>query len=422
MLDMRYVRENLQTVRDGTHRKGFEVDLDQLLKLDDRRRELQTELDELRRRQKQSGKQIARLQGPEKEQAVAEMSHLSERVKELQGTVKEVIRQRDDLLCRVPNPPDSEVPDGVDDSENVQISQWGEIPEFDFEPQDHVTIGLKLGILEFQRASKLAGPQTYITLREGALLELAVLRFALDHMLTKGFVPMIVPNLVKYETLYGTAYFPGGEEQAYLCDRDRLYLAGTSEVPVTSFHSGEMLSEDDLPLYYCGYSTCYRREAGAAGRDTRGLYRIHQFNKVEQVVLCKNDEQESKKQHQFILQNCEEILQALELPYRVVNVCTGELGMGQVQKFDVECWMPSRGWGETHSASRFHEYQARRLELRYRGKDEKVHFCHTLNNTAIATPRVLISILENNQLANGGVRIPPVLVPYIGGQEQIQPR
>ena len=196
-----------------------------------------------------------------------------------------------------------------------------------------------------------------------------------------------------------------------------LYLAGTSEVPVTSFHSGETLDEKDLPLLYCGVSTCYRREAGAAGRDTKGLYRIHQFNKVEQVVICANDAAESLEHHHFIRNNAEEILQALGLPYRVVNVCTGDLGMGQLQKFDIECWMPSRnGWGETHSASRFHEYQSRRMNLRYRSADGKLRFCHTLNNTAIATPRVLIPILELFQEADGGVRIPPLLVPYMGGQ------
>ncbi|MFQ5655648.1 MAG: aminoacyl--tRNA ligase-related protein, partial [Planctomycetota bacterium] len=204
--------------------------------------------------------------------------------------------------------------EGADESENVELSRWGEVPEPDFELKDHVALGLALGILEFQRASKLAGPRTYILKNAGALLELAVLRFALDHLIKKGFSPMIVPCLVKYEPLFGTAYFPGGEEQTYLCDRDRLYLAGTSEVPVTAYHSGEMLSGEELPLRYCGYSTCFRREAGAAGRDTKGLYRIHQFNKVEQVIICRADEEESLRQHHFIRDNAEQILQELELP------------------------------------------------------------------------------------------------------------
>ena len=422
MLDMKYIRANLEEVRAGARRKRFEVDLDRLVALDDERKALLVEVEALRHQQTQGGKAISGLSGAEKQKAVQEMGSLSRTVKELGDRVQGVEQERDDLLGRVPMPPAADVPDGVDDSENVELRTWGEIPRFDFEAKDHITLGLELGLIDFKRASKLAGSRTYILMREGALLELAVQRFALDHLLGKGFVPMIVPNLVKYEVLFGTAYFPGGEEQTYLCDRDRLYLAGTSEVPVTSYHSGESLDEEDLPLYYCGQSTCYRREAGAAGRDTKGLYRIHQFNKVEQVIIGRNDAEESLRHHEFILQNAEEILQALELPYRVVNVCTGDLGLGQLQKFDIECWMPSRGgWGETHSASRFHDFQARRMNLRYRDAAGKLQFCHTLNNTAIATPRVLIPILELNQDARGGIRIPPPLVPYMGGIERIDP-
>ncbi len=423
MLDIKFIRAHLDLVREGARRKRIACDLDRILALDDERRTILGELESLRHKQNLAGKEIARLKGPEKEAAVRDMGRIAARAKELGERVLGVERERDALLARVPNPPGAEVPDGKDDSENVEVRRHGDIPQFDFEPKDHVALGLALGLLDLGRASKIAGPRTYILLREGALLELAVLRLALDHLVRKGFVPMIVPTLVKYEALYGTAYFPGGEEQAYSCDKDQLFLAGTSEVPVTSFHGGEVLREDELPLYYCGYSTCYRREAGAAGRDTRGLYRIHQFNKVEQVVICRNDEEESKRQHRWIVQNAEELLEALELPYRVVNVCTGDLGQGQIQKFDLECWMPSRGgWGETHSASRFHDFQARRLDLRYKDRDGKMHYCHTLNNTAIATPRILISILENNQERDGSVRIPKALHPYLGGLERIEPR
>ena len=233
---------------------------------------------------------------------------------------------------------------------------------------------------------------------------------------------MITPTLVRYEPLYGTAYFPGGEEQAYACERDKLWLTGTSEVPVTAYHMDEEVDAESLPLRYAGYSTCYRREAGAAGRDTKGLYRIHQFNKVEQVVICRGDEKESREHHQAILKNSEEVLQKMGLPYRVVNVCSGDLGQGQAQKFDIECWMPSRGWGETHSASRFYDFQARRLNLRYRDENGKLQFCHTLNNTVIATRRVLIPIIENGQRADGSIVIPEALVPYMGGKSVIEPR
>jgi seryl-tRNA synthetase len=221
--------------------------------------------------------------------------------------------------------------------------------------------------------------------------------------------------------MYGTGYFPVGRDQAYLCERDEMSLVGTAEVPLTAYHTGEILSEADLPIRMVAQSTCFRREAGAAGKDTHGLYRIHLFDKVEQVIICKNDEQTSKNHHQEILQNAEDVLQALELPYRVVNVCSGDLGQGQVQKYDIETWMPSRNsYGETHSASRFYEFQARRLMLRYRDRDKKLHYCHTLNNTVIASPRILIPLLELNQHADGTINIPKVLRPYMGNRSLIE--
>lgn len=420
MLDLKFIRANLELVREGIRRKKFDTDLDRVVELDDRRKALEGQRGDLRNRQKAAGKEIAQLQGEEKQAAIQEMGKLPAQIKESEQELRDVEAELEKLLAGLPMPPAPEVPDGVDDTENVEISRWGSQPEFGFEPKDHVTLGLELGIMDFQRAAKLAGSQTYILLGAGALLELAVLRFATDLLVKRAYTPMIVPTLVRYEPLYGTAYFPGGEEQAYRCEKDDLYLTGTSEVPVTSFHSGEILDGADLPLRYSGFSACYRREAGAAGRDTKGLYRVHQFHKVEQVIIAPNDEEKSKEFHQEILRNSLDIVEAMELPYRVVNVCTGDLGMGQVQKFDVECWMPSReSYGETHSASRFHDYQSRRLNLRYRDSEGTVRFCHTLNNTAIATPRVLISILENNQNEDGSVTIPKVLVPYMGGLERI---
>ncbi|MBN1418109.1 MAG: serine--tRNA ligase, partial [Planctomycetes bacterium] len=307
-----------------------------------------------------------------------------------------------------------------DDSENVEVRRWGEIPRLDFDWKDHIRLGEMHEWMDFARASRIAGSRTYFLKGDAALLELAVLRFALDRILAKGFVPFIVPDLVKREALFGTGYFPGGEEQAYACERDGVYLAGTAEVPVTSYHMGEILAEGDLPKRYAGISTCFRREAGTYGKDTKGLYRIHQFQKVEQVVICRDDVEESKRFHEEILWNAEEIVQALELPYRVVNVCGGDLGLGQVQKFDIEVWMPSRkAYGETHSASRFHDFQARRLSLRYRDGQGKIHFCHTLNNTVLASPRILIPLLENHQQPDGSIRIPEALAPYMGGRRSI---
>jgi seryl-tRNA synthetase len=420
MLDIKSIRANLEAVREGARRKRIEVDLDRLISLDDVRKELLAEQETLRHGQKNAGKEIAKLSGSEKQAAIAAQGRTAARIQELGERLKTVSAELDEIARRVPQPPDPGVPEGIDDTQNVERWRWGEVPEFDFEPKDHVTLGTELGIVDFPRAAKLAGSQTYMLIGDGALLELAVLRLALEHIVGKGFVPMIPPTLVRYEPLYGTAYFPGGEEQAYACERDKLWLTGTSEVPVTAFHMDEVLEEEDLPLRYAGVSPCYRREAGAAGRDTKGLYRIHQFNKVEQVVICRADAEESKQHHRAIVRNSEEVLQALELPYRVVDVCSGDHGQGQAQKYDIECWMPSRGWGETHSASRFYDFQARRLNLRYRDAEGKMRFCHTLNNTVIATPRVLIPILENNQRADGSVRIPDALVPYMGGRRELR--
>ena len=419
MLDIKYIRAELEAVRKGAEDKGFQVDLDRLIALDDQRKVLLTEQETLRHDQKNAGKEIATLDGDAKQEAIQRMAEVSDRIKTLGDELRDVVIELEELQSGIPMPAAPEVPLGPDDSGNVELRVVGEIPQFDFEPKDHVELAQDLDIVDFPRASKLAGSQTYILKGAGALLEIAVLRFALDHVVDRGFVPMMVPTMVKYEPLFGTAYFPGGEEQTYEIPKDHLYLTGTSEVPVTAYHSDEILEEDDLPLKYCGWSTCYRREAGAAGRDTRGLYRIHQFNKVEQVIIAKSDVEESITHHDFIRDNAEEILQAMEIPYRVVDVCTGDLGMGQVRKFDIEAWMPSRGWGETHSASRFYDYQSRRMNLRYRGNDGKVHYCHTLNNTAIATPRVLIAILENHQREDGSIRIPEVLAPYMGGRTEI---
>jgi seryl-tRNA synthetase len=313
------------------------------------------------------------------------------------------------------------VPEGKDDSENVEIKRWGEPRRFDFETRSHIEIGEAQGWLDIERGARLAGSRNYVLRGDLSLLEGAVMRYALDLMVAKGFVPLSVPTLVRPEAMIGTGYFPGGEEQAYRCDsRDDLCLVGTAEVPVTALHMDEILTHEALPLLFVAQSPCYRREAGTYGKDTKGLYRVHQFQKVEQVVIDVADPARSLEHHRSILRNSEELLEAFELPYRVVNVCGGDLGQPQVQKFDIETWMPSReGYGETHSASRFHDFQSRRLNLRYRDKDGKVHFCHTLNNTVAASARLLIALLENHQQRDGTVEIPRPLQPYMRGRERI---
>ena len=423
MLDIKVIRHDPERVKAAARLKRIDADahIDRVLELDDERRAILEELEGLRAAQRTAGKEIAKLSGEDKAARIQEMNRSKERIKELDEALGPVDDERHQCLLRIPNLASEDVPEGEDESQNVELRRVGEPPTFDFEWKDHLTLGEELDLIDIPRATKLAGSRTYILKNDGALLELGVLRLTLDCLIGKGFQPMIVPTLVRRPAMEGTAYFPGGEEQSYACEKDGLFLIGTSEVPATSYHADEILDESELPKLYAGWSTCYRREAGAAGRDTKGLYRIHQFNKVEQVVVCRNDEEESKRHHEFILRNAEEIVQSLELPYRVVNVCGGDLGAGQIQKYDIETWMPSReSYGETHSASRFHDYQTRRLNLRYRDADGKVRLCHSLNNTAIASPRILISILEIYQQADGRVRIPEVLRPYMGGREFIE--
>jgi seryl-tRNA synthetase len=324
-------------------------------------------------------------------------------------------------MLLVAQPADDDVPFGEDDTQNVGIRKEGQIPNFDFEPKDHVQLGLDLGIIDIERGVKLAGTRNYFLKGDGALLHWALLQFAMDFMVSKGYVPLSVPLLAKYDVMMGTGYYPGSEDQTYMMEKDDLSLVGTAEVPLTAYHMGEILRADQLPLKYVAISSCFRREAGAAGKDTYGLYRIHQFDKVEQVVICENNSEQSNRYHDEILANAEGVMQALELPYRVANVCTGDLGRGQAKKFDIEAWMPSRGnYCETHSASKFYEFQARRMNLRYKDPATKKNlFCHTLNNTVIASPRILIPILELYQDADGSITIPFVLRPYMNNKEKI---
>jgi seryl-tRNA synthetase len=423
VLDIRFIRAQPDAVRAAARIKRIEFDVDRLLAVDAERRRLLQSIEEMKAAQNRTSKEIPGLQGEERTRRIAEMQALVAKIRELGEEQKRVDAEFEELMLWVPNIPAPEVPEGRDDRDNVEVRRWGTPREFGFEPRDHVAIGMDLDLVDFERAAKLAGSRTYFLKGQGALLELAVLRLALDHIMSKGFTPMLVPLLVRPLAMIGTAYYPGGEEQAYQVERDGVSLIGTSEVPVTAYHAHEILEEAELPRLYAGLSPCFRREAGTYGKDTRGLYRIHQFQKVEQVIVCRADPEESLRWHHAIVQNSAEILEKLELPYRVVNVCGGDLGRPQIQKFDIETWMPSRGgYGETHSASRFHDFQARRLDLRYRDAAGRVQFCHTLNNTVIASPRILIPILENHQQADGSVILPAALRPYMGGLERLEKR
>lgn len=440
MLDIKYIRENAELVRQAARHKRCACDLDRLLEVDAERRRLQQELEALRAQARDGGERMGQLRNPKskghqealaagktaddiKRDAAAlqaELNDVKQRIKPLEEREREVLEQFEALMLTVPQPPAPEVPLGADDTENVEVRRVGQVPTFDFEVRDHVQLGQQLGILDLERGVKLAGTRNYALKGDLVLLHHAVLRLALDMMIERGFTPMHVPVLVREEVMYGTGYFPVGRDQAYLCERDEMSLVGTAEVPLTAFHGDEILEPEQLPVKMVAVSPCFRREAGAAGKDTYGLYRIHLFDKVEQVIVCENDEDVSKRFHEEIVANAEAVLQQLELPYRVVNVCTGDLGQGQVQKYDIETWMPSRGgYGETHSASRFHEFQARRLKLRYRDAQRRTRFCHTLNNTVIASPRILIPLLELNQNRDGSVNVPRALRKYMNGKEVI---
>ncbi|MDP6839097.1 MAG: serine--tRNA ligase [Planctomycetota bacterium] len=421
MLDLKFIRANPDLVRAASAKKHIPCDVDRILELDGEARGLGQEVDGLRARQKEAGKAMGQASAEERGVILASQKELKAELKVCEERARALQDELRTLLLEVPMPPAPDVPDGKDDSENVELRTWGTPREFSFEPRDHVALAEAQGWLDVVRAARLAGSRNYVLLGDLSLLEGALMRYALDIMVAKGFTPLSVPTLVRTSAMEGTGYFPGGEDQSYRCDeRDDLYLVGTAEVPITALYQDEILDLEQLPMRFVALSSCYRREAGTYGKDTRGLYRVHQFLKVEQVVIDVAEEDTSLAHHHSILANSEELLQALELPYRVVNVCGGDLGRGQVQKFDIETWMPGReGYGETHSASRFHDFQARRLKLRYRGADGKVAHCHTLNNTVAASTRLLLAMLENHQQADGTVSVPEPLRPYLGGRDTL---
>ncbi|MBW8002480.1 MAG: serine--tRNA ligase [Planctomycetes bacterium] len=421
MIDIKVIRENPEKFKKAAKDKRFEVDIDKLLEIDSVLKGHKQQLQEITTEKNKLGKSIPTLADSEKKAALDGLASLKENEAGINDKVKRLQPEYDSLMQQVPQPTDDEVPVGKDDTENVELRKEGTIREFDFEPKDHMELGLALDIIDVERGVKLAGTRNYFLKGDGALLHWAVLRFSLDYMVGKGYEPMMVPLLARDEVMRGTGYFPGSEEQTYQMERDELSLVGTAEVPMTAYHMGEILKVDELPKKYVSLSSCFRREAGAAGKDTYGLYRIHQFDKVEQVVICENDDDQSAKFHEEILANSEAVMQAMGLPYRVVAVCSGDLGRGQAKKYDIEAWMPSRdNYCETHSASKFYEFQARRMNMRYKdAKTKKNMFCHTLNNTVIASPRVLIPILELYQNKDGSVTIPKVLRPYMGNKEKI---
>lgn len=423
MIDIRLLRENPDLFRAAARNKRFEADVDAVYETDLQIRALKVEVETLRSERNRVSKSIGKSKPEERERALDEARVLREQLETREPELRELELRLDQLLLTLPNLPSPEAPIGATEDDNVELRRWGTPRTFDFEPRDHVDIANSLDLADFNRGGKVSGSRFYYLKNDGALLQMAVLRFAVDFLVGRGFSPMVVPELVREEAMTGTGYFPVGRDDAYSLEKDGLFLVGTSEVSLVAYHRDEILTLDELPRRYCGISSCFRREAGAAGKDTRGFYRVHQFQKVEQVVICENDPELIAAEHQALVSNVEGILQALELPYRVAVACTGEMGMGQVYKTEIESWMPSRQrYSETHSCSTLGEFQSRRLGIRYRDLKGVVRHCATLNNTAIASPRILIPILETYQQADGSVRIPTVLQPYLGGRSELKPR
>jgi seryl-tRNA synthetase len=419
MLDRRFIRDNPEAVKAAVRVKGIDLDVDELLRLDQSSRELQRELDEAQTQRKSFAREFARADEGTREKLRAEHEEQDLHLKSVREQLTDVNERLQALLLRTPMIPWTGAPVG-DESANVTIRTWGKQPAFDFEPKDHVELLESRDWAEFSRARKASGERAYALKGEMVLLERAMLSYALDYLIELGLMPISVPALVREEPLIGNGQFPAHREETYAIPADDLYLAGTAEVALVGLHAGEILDARALPIRYAGISPCFRREAGSAGRDVRGLLRVHQFEKVEQFVICRADDEESDQWHAELLDAAEHLLQGLGLAYQVVEISTGDMGAGKYRMNDIETWMPSLGaYRETHSCSSLHDWQARRASIRYRDTDGTVKFAYTLNNTAIATPRLLAALVENYQTADQKVQIPKVLRPYLGGRTEL---
>lgn len=414
MLDIKFIRENKDIVAAGAKKKRIEIDIDALISLDDKRKELQASIDAKRAEQNVASETIAKVSGAERESLIAKMTELKKTMQLEETSLQDILKEWRTLMVMVPNVPDVSVPEGNSDADNQEVRAWGEKPVFDFEPKSHSELLLMHDMADYERGAKVAGFRGYFLKNDGARLVWALERFVQDSFANKGFTPMIVPSLVRRESFVGTGYLPQSEEDLYKT-QDGEYLAGTAEVATMGYYMEETLDKKNLPLKFFAFSPCFRREAGSHGKDTKGIFRIHEFQKFEQVVFCEAKHEESVRLHEEITANAEELLQALKLPYHVVVNCGADLGLGQVKKYDIEAWMPSeKKYRETHSSSYFHDFQTRRLNIRYRDDEGTLRYAHSLNNTALATPRILCQIVENNQRADGSIQIPEVLRGYMG--------
>ncbi len=424
MLDIKYIVENPDIIKDGLSKKGYrqeDIDVDALIALHKSINKLKTSSQSLSEEKNKLSNSIKSASPEDRPAIIAKSKALGEELKKEQEELAAEQEKFDDIMLRMPNMPSAESPVGKDDTENVVRRKVGEPTKFDFTPRDHIELMEINDWSEMERIAKVSGSRTYAIKNELSKLELAMHMLVLDKLRDNGFTVITVPSISKEKPLYGQGYLPFSRDEIYYMPADDIYLSGTAELILNSLRADEILQENELPILYAGFSPCFRREAGAAGKDTRGLVRVHQFMKTEQFVICKNDIAESEKWHQKLLAISEEVLQDLELPYQVLEVCTGDMGAPKYRQYDLEAWVPSQNcYRETHSCSNITEWQARRTNLRYRDNaDGKVKYVHTLNNTGIATPRALVPFIENHQQADGRVRIPEKLRPYMGGVEFI---
>jgi seryl-tRNA synthetase len=417
MLSLQFIRENTDAVRTAAERKNVRLDLDRLLALDGEVRGLKSRIDELRRQRNELSAGFKTADPADRPALGARAKAMGAEASEAEATLAGASEELTALLLRLPNIPWDGAPVGPDENSNTVIRTEGTPPAFDFEPRDHVALLEMNDWAELGRITQVAGARQYCLKGRLALLEQALMFHAQQRLAAEGFTLMTVPALARPQAFVATGHFPGHEEEAYEVPKDELFLAGTGEIALTSLHSGEILEQAQLPILYAGYSPCFRREAGSAGRDVRGLLRVHQFLKLEQYVICEDDPAVSSQWHARLLANAEMLLADLEIPYQVVETSTGDMGLGKFRMNDIESWVPSLGkYRETHSCSTLHDWQARRANLRWRDGERKVRFVHTLNNTALASPRILVPLLENHQQADGRVKLPKALQPLMGSE------
>ncbi len=414
MLDIKFIRENKEMVQQAAKKKHLEFAVDKLIEVDDKRRMLLGRVEEKRAEQKVGNNAIVKADSVERDNILEKMKVLKSALEQEEEELKEVMREWQTLMLSVPNVPDASVPDGEGEEDNVTIKEWGEKPKFSFEPKDHIEIMTALDMIDLERGVKVHGFRGYFLKNSGVLLSWAIWNYAQHFFLQKNFVPFIAPAIVRKNYFYGTGHLPTDAEDLYKTQDDD-YLSGTAEVPMMAYHADEILKKEELPKRYLAFSPCFRREAGSYSKDTKGLIRVHEFFKLEQLVLCEASHAESERLHEELNRNTEEFIESLSLPYRQVVISTGDLKRAHVKSYDTELWVPSQeSYREIASASYYHDFQTRRFNIRYDDNGKKL-YAHSLNATAVATPRILVSLVENFQQADGSVKIPEVLVPYMNG-------